>query len=449
MKKDNHPVDDFFRKSLHDHTVTPSAKAKQAFLEEASGIKGIRRNSRVWYYIGIPAVILFIAGAALLTGLSRHSVESIPSTVAATEQPGRMASSEMTSTEIQDRPKVPVKNDDHTSSTRDLSAPGKISLQKKQHADPGAVIKTIPLSSRTTNSEPDPPVDLTETPESHIAAISPGRKEKFSPEKPMALIDFTGFLLTGEIEDPEQYTVMTGPGDHRQKREPGLSFSTGLYYAPEWMYNTPDGTRFVNNAGIEQTIRYRRYTLRTGLGLSVTKGTSDLRISYNDYLGSFQKLDSMTFVWNQEHTDLIPTYYLSDQEVWDSLMKLENAKVVKRYTYLQVPLIMGYDFIATERFYAGIRLGPVLSFLLKSEQISESYDPGRNKVIMINQITPERIRTNWQLMAGIDMGFRISRSFSIELEPEARYYFNSVYEQSDATKKPWSLGFRAAFQFCY
>jgi len=35
--------------------------------------------------------------------------------------------------------------------------------------------------------------------------------------------------------------------------------------------------------------------------------------------------------------------------------------------------------------------------------------------------------------------------FSIEAEPDLRYYFNSVYESSELTKKPWSVGFRAAF----
>jgi hypothetical protein len=221
-------------------------------------------------------------------------------------------------------------------------------------------------------------------------------------------------------------------------------------YSPEWMFNTLDkGTKYVNNAAIEQTFRFQKYSLRTGLGLSITKGTNEVLISYNDYLGSFQKLDSITFTWDPEHINLIPTYYLSNQEVWDSLMKLANTMVIKRYTYLQIPLVFGYDFWSNGQFSLGVRVGPVLSVLLTSKQLSDAYDPGMNRIIMINQITPERIQTNWQLMGGINATFRFSRRLGVELEPEARYYFNSVYEQSDATKKPWSLGFRAAFLVRY
>jgi hypothetical protein len=152
----------------------------------------------------------------------------------------------------------------------------------------------------------------------------------------------------------------------------------------------------------------------------------------------------MAFAWNEPHTDLIPTYYLSDKDVWDSLMKLDNSKIVKRYTYLQVPLILGYDFWNNDQFSIGARVGPILSVLLYTKQLSDNYDPGKNKIILINQISPERIQTNWQIVAGLTLGFGNSRRIGIEFEPEVRYYFNSVYEKSESNEKPWSLGFRIA-----
>jgi hypothetical protein len=95
----------------------------------------------------------------------------------------------------------------------------------------------------------------------------------------------------------------------------------------------------------------------------------------------------------------------------------------------------------------GFRAGPVLSLLLKSEQLSAQYDPGKDKIITINQITPDRIQTNWQVVGELNFGFSLNQRLVIELEPEAKYYFNSIYEKSEITKKPWSLGIRAAINF--
>ncbi len=95
----------------------------------------------------------------------------------------------------------------------------------------------------------------------------------------------------------------------------------------------------------------------------------------------------------------------------------------------------------------GLRAGPVLSLMLSSKQLSANYDPGQDKIVTINQITPDRIQTNWQVMGGINFGFVLNRRLNLELEPEVRYYFNSVYEKSEITKKPWSAGIRAAINF--
>jgi hypothetical protein len=210
------------------------------------------------------------------------------------------------------------------------------------------------------------------------------------------------------------------------------------------MFQTLEGSKPVTNFGLEGTFRIGRYSIRTGAGLSITKGTNQLAIEYNDYLGSYLKLDSMTFSWNQQHTDLIPTYYLTNKDVWDSLMKLENAKIIKRYTYLQIPLILGYDIISKGNFSLGFRVGPVLSILLSSKTLSDDFDPGKKQIISINMITPEQISLNWQLMGGINATYRFARRFGIEVEPFAKYYLNSVYEDSNNATKPWSIGIRAA-----
>jgi len=178
--------------------------------------------------------------------------------------------------------------------------------------------------------------------------------------------------------------------------------------------------------------------------LSIASGTNELVVEYNDYLGAYNKLDSMKFTWSYPSQKFVPEFYLSSQEVWDSLMKQEYARVVKRYTYFQVPLILGYDFWQSERVSMGIRLGPVMSVLLATKQLSAPYDPGKKRIISMNDISPGQVSLNWQAMAGLNTAIRLTRTLQFEVEPWIRYYFNSVYEKPANNTKPWSFGMRAA-----
>jgi hypothetical protein len=219
----------------------------------------------------------------------------------------------------------------------------------------------------------------------------------------------------------------------------------GVSFSPEWMFGTIEEPTFVTNFGIEGMFRFGRYSIRTGAGISLSKGFNQLQVEYNEYLGSYMKLDSMTFAWDEHHYYILPTYWLTNKEVYDSLLKLDNARVIKRYTYLQIPLIFGYDFFSRDRVSVGLRIGPILSILLKEKNLSDPYDPGMKKILTINEITPGQVNLNWQIMLGLNATFRLSKRLGVEVEPFAKYYFNSVYETSGGTGKPWSVGLRAAF----
>jgi hypothetical protein len=116
----------------------------------------------------------------------------------------------------------------------------------------------------------------------------------------------------------------------------------------------------------------------------------------------------------------------------------------REYTYLQIPLILGYDFYDKNWFSLGMRFGPVLSLLIKTRELTSAYDAGKDLILTVNNITPDRIHLNWQAMAGINASFHLSRRFIFELEPNLRYYFDSVYEKSGTSDKPWSIGIRAS-----
>jgi hypothetical protein len=458
MAKDNHPIDDLFRGALQDHTVTPSEKARKAFLEEASGISTVRRPGLKWLYLGIALLAVITAGTLLVTTGKHPSGSASKPTIS-----GRTPEKTTVGNTVPTNVTAPVSHPQGTSSSATASTHENPATSP---AAPSArpARKTAPAGSAGTVKAIRQPAAAVSTPATISAPVSrvsanthPTNKDR---EQLLALAPIT---VTGPFAPEWSISpvpvVSTSPAkpaasqvsepSGRKSMPAGWTFGTGLSYSPEWLFNTLEGTKYVNNVAIDQVFRFDRYSVRTGAGLSITTGTNQVLVSYNQYLGTFQKLDSITFHWNQAHTQMVPTYYLSKKDVFDSLIKQESAKIVKRYTYLQIPLILGYDFWTSDRFSLGVRLGPVFSVLVSTQQLSGSYDPGKNKIITVNQATPDRINTNWQILGGVCASYNLSGSIGLELEPEFRYYFNSVYEKSDVTKKPWSVGFRASFLVKY
>jgi hypothetical protein len=187
-----------------------------------------------------------------------------------------------------------------------------------------------------------------------------------------------------------------------------------------------------------------KYQIRTGIGASISKGYYEYAIDYNEYLGSYLGLDSISFTWSENNYYLLPTYYQSERQVFDTAIQFDVSMFYKRFIYLQFPLTFGYDFIQKEKYSLGLRFGPVLSVLSSTRTISTDYDPGNNKIIQINQITPDRIQTNWSLMTGFNFGLYSKKKIFYEIEPQFSYYFNSVYQKNNATNTPYSIGIRFA-----
>jgi hypothetical protein len=449
MEKHKNSIDNLFREVLQDHEIVPSRRAKEAFLKEVSEIP-----HRRWYRGGI---FLFII-LAILVIIGGFAIYFFPGRSSSNESAADQSEPTVYPTEQIINAKDPVKPSNVSSNNlMNQTTPAK-TKQTIQQADP---YQKNEKSSKTPEFHSNqlisiPVIDTMENPiDQNTNKISIGEIILPLTNNPLLAPESSTKDATSDTTrlNPiaSNDSVVTQPPltDKKKEKKQRLNkdwyFSTAIQYTPEWMFNTLEEGKYVNNFGVEGIFTFGKYSIRTGLGLSITKGTNELAVEYNDYLGSYNKLDSMSFSWDGSIHDYIPTYYMKSQDVWDSLMKLDYPKVVKRYTYLQIPIVLGYDFLRSGRFSIGLRAGPILSILLNTKQLSEEYDPGDKKVISINNISPEQVSLNWQFMAGINASVRLVKNLNFEIEPMAKYYFNSVYEKSEITKKPWSIGIRCAF----
>jgi len=436
MQKQN-PIDDLFRRGLADYRVTPSDEHREEFMKDV-GEPG-KRPWPLWWLIGGIGLILVGTGLWLLLGSDRMTGNRVK------DEPlsGKSVTSEKeTNDKVTGEPAA-------SPSSQNNSYPGLVASNVKpsgnaliaanvQPANEAVVVRTDKPATReiVKSEEVTSELKTNEVREEgdvvgvkHIAKVASG-----DAQQTVATLRYVSDTT------PSRPSPYHDNGSQPKK----WNISAGVYYTPEWMFNTLNGDKYVNNMGVEGTFHFGKYSVRTGAGLSITTGWHEMQVQSNPYLGSYKELDSIKFTWDTKQYKLVPTYYTSGTNVYDTARQYNYSYVKKQYTYLQVPLVLGYDFWQNNWLTLGFRAGAVMSLLLNTETLSQTYDPGKDRIITINNITPDRIQLNWQGMGGIDAAFRLSRRFSIELEPDVRYYFNSVYESSEITKKPWSVGVRAA-----
>jgi hypothetical protein len=467
MDTKKHPVDDLFRKGLADLEMSPSATGQSQFLKKAKQELRMRRRatSKLW----LPGLAI-ILGISILSGSyifiknstkvqdqkknvkvneSRKKAGNptfgivTRSFIKPTNPQNPVTSANTNSGQLIASRNKAMQTNYHTpitiTSSKEVNPENQesyisISLQPSTSStkDTGQGIRTASTSQPLENK----PVSLPEEKEKHSLANNDSSKK-----------NDTARILSNTMTNPDASSVRN---DHKHTNDASFNNESwnilaGLYYMPEWIFNSLDRNKYVNNFGAEGTLQYGPYSIGIGIGLSITKAYNETVIETNPYLGSYQKLDSMTYHWDSRHYYLLKTIYTKPQNVYGSTLNYTWYTLAMQYTYLQIPLNLGYDFLEKNWFTLGVRFGPVMSVLLQTQVLTSAYSAGKDKIVMINDISPDRIHLNWQAMAGINAAFRLSHRFILELEPNMRYYFDSVNEKLSPTAKPWSVGLQTSF----
>jgi hypothetical protein len=449
------PLDEFLKASLKDYKVSPSESEKSKFLKDVVAVTGKTGLNKKWIYFG------FIGGVLLIIGLLVYFLLSIhPQSInkSAGNSIGLTAGTKSRT----------VHQVNNLNSVKAGSVPGSkskanIPVSTFALTKTSSIISVPQRSGQTIFSQSVTDVPVTTIPRQTI----PGTLLASLNAIPMQRNDYL-FPVTFNDNIPGAISKVNNAGimpadlfnDSETNPEPAITgkkektismdihtFSAGAYYEPELMFNLlkEDKHMMVNNFGLKGEYYFGAYSIGTGIGLSITRGTDEIAFGYNEYLGTFKKLDSITFKWNQYHTHPVPShYYYSDHAYYNSKVSLGSSTINRQYIYLQIPLTLGYDFIRNNRIRIGIRIGPTLSMLLQTTPKEEDVSHGKDRIVQINDISADRIAANFQFNGGIAAGIRLTRILELEAEPVASYYFNSVYEKGESDKKPWSLGFRVS-----
>ena len=245
---------------------------------------------------------------------------------------------------------------------------------------------------------------------------------------------FTGNLAgrkTAGFDDPEYFTRLKP------------SVSLGLYFTPEAVFypsgDLEKGTSL--SFSLLPILKFDKIFLQSGISARLTKDAGNYQINYNQYLGQYEDVYLVTFDTTQN--GIIPIYHTQTVDVFDTIDHYAITQTTARYTYLELPLLVGYQK-TYNRLSWFVKGGPLFSVVAFRHIPDAELSEGPARILNVDRQIPVRADLNWQLMASAGIDFRFSRQFSFSFEPAIRYYLSPEISSGQVTgNRPFAIGLRA------
>jgi len=227
-----------------------------------------------------------------------------------------------------------------------------------------------------------------------------------------------------------------------KEKIPVRLFDIGLGFSPEWIFNAIDSdSKTAYNIDMKLSYQHEKLIIQSGLSLGFDEGTNSFDIQYQQFLGTYNQLDSITFFVDPLNGNISPIYHTSEATIFDSVPKNISTAITKKYTYLRLPVLVGYEFALGEKWSVVPKIGAVVSFNIETEMPSTIWNPGVNHINYINQTTASRKSTSWQLHLSVAFRHNLSEKFLIELEPYFRQSVGTTYDENNSSiTNPYSVG---------
>ncbi len=238
-----------------------------------------------------------------------------------------------------------------------------------------------------------------------------------------------------------RYKTSEKPGMPRRNRIPVIG---GVYASMDWIDYGSGNKKQSMAAGISLSTFKGPWLLETGLAYSLSEDNGRFMISYNSYdsIGYYNKV--VSFTPDPENPGTVQ-FNTEVQGVYDSIDHELETKTNNRYSYLQIPLMAGYQLYAGRLFTIGLKAGPVFSVMLGSDEPAAAFEQDGTTLNSIDNLSPVRVSTNWQVAAGLGIGMHLSPRLTLLAEPTYKYYLRPVYQNHNT--KPQSIGIKAGLLY--
>lgn len=449
-------LDEFFRSALAHHTAEPPPRIwngirRKLLFRELLHFNFANFSYHHWFYLSLPVALLVI-------GLFLIPAEDTPSLPAEKHQPGPAA----------ETPSVPS-----ASPVSGTTPDRNTHTGAKGSGEIPAVRSDVPSKPAPTHTsiiahnDPAKVTEISSAPASDMGSVQPSAlaAEVLTDESPaepwlttrrihsgMTFLKPLKASLLSELLPPDTFVIIkTVRGEEKFRIDkPGLTRSmiTGqLGVLPELaFYDEGEKYNKMNywlHGGIDWHLS--SFSVGTALELGYMYDQGKYRVDYKsrDSVGFYTVVVSFAAGPDNEvvyHTQMITLY--------DSILHRDDPRTNNRYTYLRIPVLLGYKIFEHNRFSLTFRAGPALTLLLGNKKGEPVIEYANARIIRIDEETPARMKTNWQIWADLMLEMRINEKFSLYIEPSWKYFFRPTADQENIhSKPPWSIGVGLGVQF--
>jgi hypothetical protein len=221
-------------------------------------------------------------------------------------------------------------------------------------------------------------------------------------------------------------------------------WSIGAYFNPEVTScsNESIENTISYNFGILPRISFNHFFVESGVNFRNSSDKGDVYVDYNRFLGTYEHVDYMTF--DTINDLVVPTYHTHTQDVYDTVNHYAVTDTRINYTYLEIPLYVGYRHTFGKVSVFG-KFGPSASFMMYKHSPDASPEE-KARIVSTDSQVPVRSSVNWQLMMGAGIDYRLADRISISFEPTFRYGLTPEYDLGGSSNTS-SFGIRAGINY--
>lgn len=332
-----------------------------------------------------------------------------------------------------------VQEQSRAGEVKSLSTP--VIKANKTSFSQGSQVKRSPKSSEfiASNSKPGitPALSLQSTSISAREEENTSSMDAIVPVHSIDPLDFSSFNVL-----PAQDTISfirSGEVFKYVRETPATPsfFSVSAGIAPEMALYRSNGTttreyNYWANAGI--AYHFSRFSVRTGLGIGYTYDEGIYKVQYrsNDSISYFKEV--IGYYPDPANPAKI-IYITKDHAIYDSVTHIADDRTRNRYTYVQIPLLLGYTVLETPRFSLGFEAGPALSLLVNEKKAQPVINIPNGRLILLQDNSPSRVTINWQLWVKLSIGYQINKNWGLMINPYYKYYLTSPSQSGESGKR--------------
>lgn len=217
----------------------------------------------------------------------------------------------------------------------------------------------------------------------------------------------------------------------------GIAIKAAMAYYP----NTQDQFTYTTEANFGVILN--KFYIETGVGYQHMKERGIYKYTYksNDSIGFYNRVVSFDF--DPLNPDNI-NYKTRKTTVYDSIVHIDEQAPLFNYTYLNIPLKLGYRVWNKKKLSLGIETGLIFSKMLSKEIPNAVFNSPEYSLLNIEDDTPQRVDVNFQMLVAIRFNYKLNNAISLSAQPEFTKYLNSIYDtnKGDPNIKPYTMGLK-------